>query len=400
MRIGWLASFICCSFFGAHAQTLGRMFEETSPLALEAQVGAGQDTLFSTLTGVPMEAFGITSQSFTGDPSQFKTFASDDFTISSDDLGWRLETVQVVGVYFGGGDGPAAGLNIYILRNDGTNPPMSIALTGPDVLFSGTNLPYTDLSSGDFLVNLPGDGITLPPGDYWILMQAEMAISPGGQWGWAESATAPDSGISVLQESVWYQTEPFLAGGNCEDAWGRRLADCNLTRDPSDGTPNEPDFAFALMGRRIPKLLALNPDQELRTSENGGTDSYNVRLTQQPAENVTVTIDSPDDNEVQFQTPAGLATQQILQFTTSNWNTDQTVTLRGIDDGLADGNKTLELAHETQSSDPEFDQLPFITQSLVNVDNECNGTSILLDQLPDFPMILNVQDLMAALCLP
>ena len=61
------------------------------------------------------------------------------------------------------------------------------------------------------------------------------------------------------------------------------------------------------------------------TVGEGGSRTFTVRLATQPSGGVTVAVSSDD-------TGAATASPASLSFTTSNWNTVQTVTVRGVDD--------------------------------------------------------------------
>ena len=68
-------------------------------------------------------------------------------------------------------------------------------------------------------------------------------------------------------------------------------------------------------------------------TEGGGTDNFTVRLDAQPGTNVVLDVTSGDTGEV-------LATPATLTFTTSTWDTPQTVTLTGVDDDILDGTQS------------------------------------------------------------
>ena len=72
--------------------------------------------------------------------------------------------------------------------------------------------------------------------------------------------------------------------------------------------------------------LVLNPT-EVTVAENGVTDPYQVKLSTQPTGNVTVTISSGD-------TDAATVDEVELTFTDQNWNTNQPVTVTGVDDDV------------------------------------------------------------------
>ena len=79
------------------------------------------------------------------------------------------------------------------------------------------------------------------------------------------------------------------------------------------------------------------------TVEEGDTTgtSYAVKLSTEPSEDVTVTVSGHDSTDL---TVSGLSPTSTLTFTTANWNTAQTVTVKAADD--ADGaDDTVTLAH-------------------------------------------------------
>ena len=63
--------------------------------------------------------------------------------------------------------------------------------------------------------------------------------------------------------------------------------------------------------------------------DEGGQNTYTVKLQTQPTTTVTVTVSSDD-------TDAATVSGPTLRFTTSNWDTEQTVTVRGVNDGDSD----------------------------------------------------------------
>ena len=67
------------------------------------------------------------------------------------------------------------------------------------------------------------------------------------------------------------------------------------------------------------------------TTEAGGTAIFTVKLNSQPSANVSIAISSSDTTE-------GTVSPSSIIFTSSNWSTDQTVTVTGVDDTAVDGN--------------------------------------------------------------
>ena len=78
--------------------------------------------------------------------------------------------------------------------------------------------------------------------------------------------------------------------------------------------------------------LALDPTSV--TVTEGSTASYKVKLTTRPSANVTVTVARKSGNEQ--DSDISVKTGSSLIFTTSNWNTGQTVTLQAAQDDDGD----------------------------------------------------------------
>ncbi len=78
----------------------------------------------------------------------------------------------------------------------------------------------------------------------------------------------------------------------------------------------------------------------LTVAENGGEDSYTVKLRSQPTETVTVTVASKNEDAATVKKSGGTAGKTVdLTFTTGNWSTAQTVTVTGVNDDYDNGSK-------------------------------------------------------------
>ena len=89
-------------------------------------------------------------------------------------------------------------------------------------------------------------------------------------------------------------------------------------------------------------------------AENGGTDTYTVKLDSQPLSNVVVRAAAPAG--VQIDGPAAgssWVSQLDLTFTPQDWSTPQTVTVRGQNDSVvnAGGKRELEIMQSVQTGD-------------------------------------------------
>ena len=106
-------------------------------------------------------------------------------------------------------------------------------------------------------------------------------------------------------------------------------------------------------------------------TEAATTDTFTVKLAAQPTSNVVVSVVSSDTGEATVD-------KATLTFTSSNWNTTQTVTVTGVDDALNDDNQIvpITLAFVDASSDDCFDPTPDTTVSTTVSDNDSPGITV------------------------
>ena len=148
----------------------------------------------------------------------------------------------------------------------------------------------------------------------------------------AISSSNPDVTVnksSLTFTTVNYATNQRVTVTAAEDA---DAADdtANLTHRPSGGgygSGQNKDLIVTVTDYDTARL-------ELSTTfldvDEGGQNTYTVKLDTQPTTTVTVTVSSDD-------TDAATVSGPTLRFTTSNWDTEQTVTVRGVNDGDSDG---------------------------------------------------------------
>ncbi|NBV76265.1 MAG: hypothetical protein EBR59_10015, partial [Methylococcaceae bacterium] len=138
--------------------------------------------------------------------------------------------------------------------------------------------------------------------------------------------------------------------------------------------------------------LLVTPDT-LTTQESGQSGSFTVSLKNQPVSPVTVYFSGLDTTE-------GELSSKQLTFSSANWNTPQTVSVKGVDDPWADGDIQYNLSLTSASSDPNFNNKT-ATVSVKNLDNEVVGLivdkSTLTTSEPDvadqFNVVLKTQPL-------
>jgi hypothetical protein len=109
---------------------------------------------------------------------------------------------------------------------------------------------------------------------------------------------------------------------------------------------------------------------DTKVDESGSTDSFTIVLNAEPTSNVVMNINSGDTGETTVD-------KSNVTFTTENWNSPQTITVKGIDDILADGEQITEIRifvdKNIQGRDVDFDSLSDQLLSVITTDNEIAG---------------------------
>jgi hypothetical protein len=129
-------------------------------------------------------------------------------------------------------------------------------------------------------------------------------------WGAAQTVTVTGINDDVDDADVAYLITATMSSASA----GSTYADSTLNLTNSDD-----DTAGVTVS-------AISGD----TTEAGGTATFTVVLDSEPTATVTIGLSSSDTGE-------GTVSPASLSFTTANWDTAQTVTVTGVDDGVTDG---------------------------------------------------------------
>jgi hypothetical protein len=126
---------------------------------------------------------------------------------------------------------------------------------------------------------------------------------------------------------------------------------------------NPSDVSATNTDEDIPGFV-VNPTSGLVTTEPGGTASFTIRLSTQPAADVTIGLSSSDTTE-------GTVSPSSLTFTTVNWSTPQTVTVTGVDDFEQDGPQSYSISTASASSgDSDYNGRNPPDVSVTNTDDD------------------------------
>lgn len=110
-------------------------------------------------------------------------------------------------------------------------------------------------------------------------------------------------------------------------------------------------------------------------TEGGATDTYTVRLTSQPTDEVTVTILPDSECTVDSDPGAGTSAEVVFAVGTSSWQTPQTVTVTAVNDTADEGNHDCIITHTVASGDPNYNPAPFNSDTVTAhiTDNDAPG---------------------------
>ena len=156
------------------------------------------------------------------------------------------------------------------------------------------------------------------------------------------------------------------------------------------GNPTSSDSAFnALTATDVADVAMTNTDNDTagvnvsaisgNTTEAGGTASFEVTLTSQPSDNVTIALSSSDTGE--GTVPASVT------IAPADWNTGSanTVTVTGVDDTIIDGTVSYSIVtgDVTSTLDANYNALTAASVADVAVDNTDNDSAAIATSVTD-----------------
>jgi large repetitive protein len=97
----------------------------------------------------------------------------------------------------------------------------------------------------------------------------------------------------------------------------------------------------------------------LVTTNAGGSATYRIVLNSPPAADVTITFSSTQPGQGNLSTTT-------LTFTAADWNVPQSVTITGLDDGIANGDQVYQINGTASSSDANYNGLALTPVPVVN----------------------------------
>ncbi|HYF36079.1 MAG TPA: hypothetical protein VD994_12365, partial [Prosthecobacter sp.] len=179
-------------------------------------------------------------------------------------------------------------------------------------------------------------------------------------------AVAPAS--LVFNAGNWSTPQTVTVSGSFSASTPTRIHTSNITHTSSSSDANYnaqtiPNVQATIVTKDTPQIVVYETSSTTVLTEGGQTDTYQMALSQAPTSDVTVTL-TPDAQ-------VGIVGPTTLTFTSANWSMLQTVTVRAVDDLVAEENGHAGwVTHSATSSDAVFNNLAMAAVPCFITDND------------------------------
>ncbi|MBL9145907.1 MAG: DUF1800 family protein [Verrucomicrobiaceae bacterium] len=205
-----------------------------------------------------------------------------------------------------------------------------------------------------------------------------VTITPSVTGGFAASGLSISPATLIFNSSNFSTPQFFTLTGvnNSIDAERARTVTISHTSASGDANFNAQTIhqvAVSQLSTDTPRIMFVGSPN---IHENGNTGTYTVALNRAPTADVTVVATANSQLEIAPPVPAGgtlvYGPTATLTFTSANWMTHQTVTIRAIDDSLVESyiHYSGEVTHTSSSTDatynnvsPLYKVVPLITDN-------------------------------------
>ncbi len=234
----------------------------------------------------------------------------------------------------------------------------------------------TDIVNGQFLVSL----------DLAPAVNLNVAYSVNGTATSGSDYSALSGTVTILAGSSSATIEvPVIDDGITElvEVVSVQLTDTSMPDNVTmDGSATDEILVFS----NDLNIIEVNKST-VTVSEDGTTATFQVSLGAQPLTDVIVNVASANTAEV-------IVSQATLTFSSTNWNTPQTITVTGVDDGVTDGTQNVDvrLSIDVAASSPEFRFSLSETVNVLNADNEASPATARLEDVTFYNKDANRED--------
>jgi hypothetical protein len=128
--------------------------------------------------------------------------------------------------------------------------------------------------------------------------------------------------------------------------------------------------------------VTITPSTGLVTGEDLSTDTFTVALDTEPTQDVVIDVTSDDTSEGVVLDDSALPVSPLsLTFTPANWNSAQTVTIRGVDDYIVEQPSTtyniqFSASSPGEGSETSYDGITVTDANVTNTDDDTAGVTV------------------------
>ena len=239
----------------------------------------------------------------------------------------------------------------YLTFNNTTNPTASVAEASTTTFTVELKFREPD---GTVVVDLTTDDAT-----EGSLSPSSLTYTPSN-WETAQTVTVTGPVDNISDGSQTSTITASINDGSTADDYYDALADQTLTLTTTDTTSDGSSISSGSSS----------------VSETGTTSTFTISLTSSPDCAGNVVLDLTDDDT----SNANISyTPTQLTFTSSNWNTAQTVTVTGLDDNVQDGSNTTVITIAPNAGltcDPDYDGIASTTHTVTTTDDDTAGFTV------------------------
>ena len=253
-------------------------------------------------------------------------------------------------------------VTVSITENDAdgvTISPTTLTVDEGDAAGVSYTVALTSQPAGDVTVTVSGhSGTDLTLSSPGLSGDDELTFTTAN-WGTAQTVTvkAAEDDDAVTDADVTLVHAISSTDDSVYDALADQSVTVSITENDADGVTISP--------------TTLTVDE----GDAAGV-SYTVVLTSQPAGDVTVTVSGHSGTDLTLSSP-GLSGDDELTFTTANWGTAQTVTVKAAEDDDAVTDADVALVHAISSTDDSvYDALADQSVTVSITENDADGVSI------------------------
>ena len=189
------------------------------------------------------------------------------------------------------------------------------------------SLVLEGLTNGGLTVNETDSGVTK---SFMVKLSAEplsevtVTVTKSGS-DMVEIASGSES--FTIQPSAYGTAREVTINVAADDDSNNESATITLTASGAEFAGKTASVAVSVIDDEVPGISV--SETEVSVSEDGSTGTFTVVLNTAPSGDVTVTISNPDTGAVGVSLPSDATS---LTFTTTSWETLQTVTVSAVDD--------------------------------------------------------------------